>query len=508
MRPSQSARLVTEASHAAILAAADEHEPALARVAERILRRYVRDSIRAWEESTRVSLVAAAAEEWVPPEYNAHITSAFLDDAETNAQLEAATAKYRAAITTATGDALGKTIGVRFDQRNRLLDGVIASQRGMKITTAPESVVRPMMQSLQESYDSGKSIPRAARAMRAAGYEHSQKMAERIARTETISSSNAASLAMVKMGTDLGFKVWMANIDLRTRKTHISANDQTVPIESQFVVGGALMDYPGDPSGPGEEVINCRCSLGYSDTPNLNLVDHGAPTPVATSEASGAPSTWGAPNPDQTYDRATSPLLKSVLNERDAALAASDDPAAFLAREAALGEYRGRGHFINRWIRSPSTRGGFPIPDDYGPEVERLKEMFNLPGEHGVLPVDTLLIRGTSVLGTDMTAGSVITDKAFTSTCLDTHLVDLFAYAQPGRKGIVLRIHAPAGTKYLVGAIGHNELVLEPGTRIMLVGRSTAENTLKIRNTKTIETWDAIILKPGQTPGSLMAALP
>jgi hypothetical protein len=32
-----------------------------------------------------------------------------------------------------------------------------------------------------------------------------------------------------------------------------------IPIEKAFRVGGYDLMYPGDPNGPAQEVINCRC---------------------------------------------------------------------------------------------------------------------------------------------------------------------------------------------------------------------------------------------------------
>jgi hypothetical protein len=34
-------------------------------------------------------------------------------------------------------------------------------------------------------------------------------------------------------------------------------------MDEPFTVGGASLMYPGDPAGPAEEVINCRCCVGF-----------------------------------------------------------------------------------------------------------------------------------------------------------------------------------------------------------------------------------------------------
>lgn len=58
-------------------------------------------------------------------------------------------------------------------------------------------------------------------------------------------------------------KSWMATGDIRTRPSHLRAHmtykAKPIPINEPFIVGGAKLMYPGDPRGPPEETINCRC---------------------------------------------------------------------------------------------------------------------------------------------------------------------------------------------------------------------------------------------------------
>jgi len=46
-----------------------------------------------------------------------------------------------------------------------------------------------------------------------------------------------------------------------SRDTHMSADQQRRPDNSPFNIGGSTLSYPGDPSGPAREVINCNCWL-------------------------------------------------------------------------------------------------------------------------------------------------------------------------------------------------------------------------------------------------------
>jgi hypothetical protein len=60
-------------------------------------------------------------------------------------------------------------------------------------------------------------------------------------------------------------KEWLATKDDRTRPDHIAADGQQVEMNGKFIVGGVLMDRPGDTSAPAEQTVNCRCALIYEE---------------------------------------------------------------------------------------------------------------------------------------------------------------------------------------------------------------------------------------------------
>ena len=86
-----------------------------------------------------------------------------------------------------------------------------------------------------------------------------------VARTEAIAAHNAGTyagfLSMAEFDPQPWEKAWLSTEDTRTRPTHVKADQQRVPLASMFRVGRARLLYPGDPSGPPGEVIQCRCTL-------------------------------------------------------------------------------------------------------------------------------------------------------------------------------------------------------------------------------------------------------
>lgn len=96
--------------------------------------------------------------------------------------------------------------------------------------------------------------------------------AEVIARTEIIGASNAGSFAEMKATGLKADKEWIATEDRRTRPSHEIVDGSWKSIDEAFIVGGYAMLYPHDPAGPPQEVINCRCTLGW-DIPEDEFMD-------------------------------------------------------------------------------------------------------------------------------------------------------------------------------------------------------------------------------------------
>lgn len=115
---------------------------------------------------------------------------------------------------------------------------------------------------LVEGFEQGESIAELRdRLMASVGI--TAPRASAVARTEVVSASNAGSMSMVEQMGFTGKKSWLATEDARTRPDHVLADGQTVAIEDSFLVGGAALFFPGDPSGPPEQIINCRCTQTY-----------------------------------------------------------------------------------------------------------------------------------------------------------------------------------------------------------------------------------------------------
>lgn len=86
-------------------------------------------------------------------------------------------------------------------------------------------------------------------------------VAARAARTCVTAAENSGRVDSYRRAERLGIRVrkqWLATLDGRTRSSHRALDGESVEVEEEFSNG---LKYPGDPSGPGRERYNCRCTL-------------------------------------------------------------------------------------------------------------------------------------------------------------------------------------------------------------------------------------------------------
>lgn len=115
----------------------------------------------------------------------------------------------------------------------------------------------------------GKEMPMASRQAALAAYENRmlRHRGETIARTETLFAIHSAQDDALKKMVDSGLlkrnwitRRWRTARDNRVRESHDAMEGRAEDDRGLFVMpSGAMMAYPGDPNGPAEEVINCRC---------------------------------------------------------------------------------------------------------------------------------------------------------------------------------------------------------------------------------------------------------
>lgn len=88
-----------------------------------------------------------------------------------------------------------------------------------------------------------------------------ESAAMRNARTAVTGAENAGRIDSYIRAEKMGIKMkqmWLATLDSRTRDSHAMLDGEQREVGKKFSNG---CRFPGDPSGPGEETYNCRCTL-------------------------------------------------------------------------------------------------------------------------------------------------------------------------------------------------------------------------------------------------------
>lgn len=157
--------------------------------------------------------------------------------------------------------------GYRFDQRVFITE-YLAQVRN-RLVRIPDEVYDLVAGQVAAGVNLGESIPeltkRVDNVLSTTASERWPNRATVIARTETIGALNAgrteAFRVVAEQSDEPLQKLWLATDDTRTRPTHNHAEGQRVPVGAPFIVGGFELQFPGDPSGPAHEVIQCRCTM-------------------------------------------------------------------------------------------------------------------------------------------------------------------------------------------------------------------------------------------------------
>jgi hypothetical protein len=150
-----------------------------------------------------------------------------------------------------------------------------ATQATRKIKIVNDSAKRSIRKIVSSGMGEGISHKSIAKNIREAGKVTTGWKALRIARTETHTAGVKAVDSAIKSTRIEMEREWVSARDNRTRtrmrKSRFEhfldypagANKERVAQDGTFVGTGESLKFPGDPSGSGGNVVNCRCVLLY-----------------------------------------------------------------------------------------------------------------------------------------------------------------------------------------------------------------------------------------------------
>lgn len=172
------------------------------------------------------------------------------------------------AVAPAMGTAYARMLGEGFPWDQRPFATAYLAEVANRMVRIPDEVYDLVAGQVAQAVNLGERLPaiaeRVDNVLSTTASERWPNRATVVARTESIGALNAGrndAFKAVAEETGGEFeKVWLATMGPRTRPSHREADGQRVGLDDPFIVGGSALEFPGDPFGPAEEVIQCRCT--------------------------------------------------------------------------------------------------------------------------------------------------------------------------------------------------------------------------------------------------------
>jgi hypothetical protein len=133
----------------------------------------------------------------------------------------------------------------------------------------PDEVYNLVFAEINDGVNAGENLEQVAqrvdRVLTYTGSEYWPNRARTIAQTETTRAYGAGTLAagmeQSRVTGRLLRKRWDTEHDAKVRTSHREVDGEVRDLFMPFYVDGFPLQFPGDPIGPPETVINCRCNL-------------------------------------------------------------------------------------------------------------------------------------------------------------------------------------------------------------------------------------------------------
>lgn len=125
------------------------------------------------------------------------------------------------------------------------------------------AVIRRLQNEMVQATLLGESQEKIIRRIRAV-MDNSAANARRIAQTERTRLQSKARADQLHEAAQMGVRItktWSTRM-VNSRDSHVALNNKTIAENEKFrTIWGNELAYPGDPSAPAKEVINCHCVL-------------------------------------------------------------------------------------------------------------------------------------------------------------------------------------------------------------------------------------------------------
>jgi uncharacterized protein with gpF-like domain len=150
-----------------------------------------------------------------------------------------------------------------------IIQAWINSNLGYRIVSVHQTLIESIIAVIAKGYEDNISVADITRNLQNKfGWYKAQAL--RIARTETTTATNYATVVAAQNSDFVLEKTWISVQDNRTRRPpksvydHLDMNGVKVGLNQPFFTSGEEIMYPGDPTAKAGNVINCRCKVVFT----------------------------------------------------------------------------------------------------------------------------------------------------------------------------------------------------------------------------------------------------
>jgi hypothetical protein len=150
-----------------------------------------------------------------------------------------------------------------------IIQAWINSNLGYRIVSVHQTLIESIIAVIAKGYEDNISVADITRNLQNKfGWYKAQAL--RIARTETTTATNYATVVAAQSSDFVLEKTWISVQDNRTRRPpksvydHLDMNGVKVGLNQPFFTSGEEIMYPGDPNAKAGNVINCRCKVVFT----------------------------------------------------------------------------------------------------------------------------------------------------------------------------------------------------------------------------------------------------
>lgn len=148
-----------------------------------------------------------------------------------------------------------------------IMAGWITKQTKRQVNEINWTTKRMVAQVVKKGIADGLDNKEIATKIRKAGNITSPWRARRIARTETHSVAEKATITVMIASRIILEKEWLTAMDEKVRRglfNHVRAQGETVGLREYYVNTGEALMHPGDSAGSAGNIANCRCFENFS----------------------------------------------------------------------------------------------------------------------------------------------------------------------------------------------------------------------------------------------------